>query len=445
MKNVRAVIKRVYTETPASKAGLMPGDIITSVDGYQMLDVIDWRYLTSDYAFSVQFVRDGEEIEVEVLRDGSRDIGIEFEDVLFDGIRECANQCIFCFVDQLPKGTRGSLCIKDDDYRLSFLQGSFVTLTNCSRRTLDRIIDLNMTPLYISVHATDPDVRNDLLGRKATKPIMEIMSYLGCNGIKMHTQIVVVPEVNDGAVLDKSIEDLASLHPSVLSIGVVPVGLTKHRIKHTELRPVNSVEAKSTVKSVLSRQSSFFEKLGTRLVWASDEYFLRADVPFPDEASYEGYPQYENGIGLARSFYSDLRARQSESEWEKDPKANDAIIATGHDGAAVIGPVLKRFEGKYGISTRMLSIENSYLGREVTVTGLITGQDLVKAARIEREDRGFIGRLVIPDIMLRKGEDVFLDGLTPSEVSGRCGLEVRVVPTNAEGLLTAAGLRRKAG
>lgn len=439
-----AKVKNVAVGSPAAKAGLMAGDTILGVDGYEMVDIIDWRLLTSDYSFTVYAEREGKELELCVYRDEMADLGVEFEDILFDGIRECANRCVFCFVDQLPDGVRDSLCIKDDDYRLSFLQGNFVTLTNCSKRTLDRIVEFRMSPLYISVHATDPVIRNSLLGRKSTRPIMEVLGYLKDNGIEMHTQIVVVPGMNDGAVLKRSIEELSTLRPGLLSIGVVPVGLTRHRRINEQIRSVNETEAKDTLDMIGDLQSSFLSHFGTRLVWASDEYYLVAGRNFPDDKSYEGYVQLENGIGLARSLSGDVESLLSEGTWVSNPQASNTCLVTGTDGARVIGPLLDKIEVLSGSKTDLISVPSIYFGGGVTVTGLVVGSDIITA--VERMDGRPTagGRLVIPDVMLRDGEDVFLDGMKVAEVARRCDMELRVVSTDASGLLEAAGMHRKA-
>lgn len=443
-RKIRAVVKSVLDGSPAAEAGLKPGDFILGVDGYEMIDIIDWRFMTSDYEFTLQVERDGAQFELEVAREEMSDLGVEFEDILFDGIRECANRCLFCFVDQLPDGARPSLCIKDDDYRLSFLQGSFVTLTNCSTRTLDRIIGYRMSPLYISVHATDPEVRNKLLGRKMTKPIMEVLEYLVRNGIEVHTQIVIVPGINDGEVLKQSISDLAGLVPGVLSIGVVPVGLTRHRKKFKELRTVSLEEANVTIQMISSMQEDFLERYGTRLVWAADEYYLKANAQFPEDEDYEGYVQLDNGIGLTRSFYKDFDEVLLSMSWKKSDDASKTAIVTGVDGARVIDPLLRRIRTEYGAEPKLIAVHNSFFGYDVTVSGLVTGKDIINAVKDAVAGNSIIKTIMLPDIMIRRGDCVLLDGMTPADVAEGTGAKVLVVPTSAEGLLNASGIVRRA-
>ena len=444
MARTMAKVKSVAAGSPAARAGLMAGDVVLAVDGYEMIDIIDWRFLTSDYSFTIFVERGGVELELQVFRDEMAELGVEFEDILFDGIKECANRCVFCFVDQLPDGVRSSLCIKDDDYRLSFLQGNFVTLTNCSKRTLDRIVEFRMSPIYVSVHATDHVTRNLMLGRKSTRPIMEVLRYLGENGIEMHTQIVVVPGMNDGYVLKRSIDELSSLRPSLLSIGIVPVGLTKHRKAHDKVRSVSEDEAKQTLDLVEDFQSRFVSSFGTRLVWASDEYYLKAGRDFPNGSSYEGYVQLENGIGLARSLSDDVECLLSKNTWVGKSGASDGWLLTGTDGAKVIGPLLDRIKMASGSRVSMVTVPSTYFGGGVTVTGLVTGSDIVsKINRMARSPED-AKRLIIPDVMLRDGEDVFLDGMSVDEVAGLCDMDFSVVSTDASGLLEAAGMRRKA-
>lgn len=445
MRHIQAKVKRVTQGSAADRAGLKEGDVIDGVDGYGMLDIIDWRALTSDYAFSLQVTRDGDEIELSVERQDGSELGVEFEDILFDGIRECANKCVFCFVDQLPEGARDTLCIKDDDYRLSFLQGNFVTLTNCAQRSLDRIVEYRLSPLYVSVHATDPDVRNHLLGRRKTRPIMEVLGYLAANGIELHTQIVVVPGLNDGAVLERSLSDLSGLYPSVLSIGVVPVGLTRHRRHDDRLRPATEAEAVETVRLVEAAQNRFLADLGTRLAWAADEYYIRAGMPFPDGSAYEGYVQLENGIGLASSLYGDFDEELGRRRWLRDRQSPSDVMITGMDGREVLRPLLERLEGIYGAGPELVAVPNSFFGETVTVTGLLVGEDIIRTIEASGRTSGDTRRIILPDICLRRGDAVLLDGTEPSDIERRTGIRLEVVGTGAEGLINAAGLVPEGG
>lgn len=445
MRQVQAKVKSVSPRSAAEGAGLKPGDIVEGVDGYGMLDIIDWRALTSDYAFTLQVLRDGEEIELQVNRQNGSELGVEFEDILFDGIRECANKCLFCFVDQLPHNARKTLCIKDDDYRLSFLQGNFVTLTNCAQRSLDRIVEYQLSPLYVSVHATDPGVRNSLLGRKRTRPIMEVLSYLAENGIDLHTQIVVVPGINDGSVLERSLSELSSLFPSVRSIGVVPVGLTRHRHTDDRIRPATKVEAIETVQLVEAVQGRFLADYGTRLAWAADEYYIRAGKPFPEEAAYEGYVQLENGIGLASSLYGDVEVELNRTGWRREKESATDVIITGWDGAEVLRPLLERLEGIYGRGPELLAVPNAFFGETVTVTGLLVGNDIAEAIKSSGRTPKDTRRIILPDICLRRGDAVLLDGMEPRDIERRTGMRLEVVSSGADGFMNAAGLVPEGG
>ena len=438
-------MKLVSQGSAADRAGLKEGDVIEGVDSYGMLDIIDWRALTSDYAFSLQVLRDGEELELSVIRQDGSELGVEFEDILFDGIRECANKCMFCFVDQLPEGARKTLCLKDDDYRLSFLQGNFVTLTNCAQRSLDRIVEYQLSPLYVSVHATDPDVRNLLLGRRKTRPIMEVLGFLAGNGIDLHTQIVVVPGLNDGDILRKSLSDLSELFPKVRSIGVVPVGLTRHRRINDMIRPSTKDEAEQTIELVEAAQGRFLADYGTRLAWAADEYYIRAGRPFPEGSAYEGYLQLENGIGLASLLYSDVEAELRRARWLRAKESASDVIITGMDGAEVLRPLFERLAGLYGRGPELLAVSNSFFGETVTVTGLLVGEDILRAFESSGRTPADTRRIVLPDICLRKGDAVLLDGTEPRDIEKRTGIRLEVVSSGAEGLMNAAGLVLEGG
>lgn len=406
----------------AEEAGLVPGDRIMAINGEPVRDLIDYRFLEADESLSIEVKKaDGEDWVLEVEKDFDQDLGIDFGAGGFGRTARCANKCVFCFVDQMPPDMRKTLYVKDDDYRLSFWSGNFITLTNLGDEALQRIARQRLSPLYISVHTTNPALREKMLGNPRAGLIMEQLRYLAGAGIEMHTQVVLCPGLNDGKELERTAADLAGLWPAVSSLAVVPVGLTRFRQGLYPLRVFTPDEARRLVRWVGLKQEEYLRELGYPFIFASDEFYLLSVELIPPAERYADFPQTENGVGLTRLFMDEW----GEVQGGLPPQARPlkATLATGLLGEKVIRPVADRLNGIKGLEVSVKVIKNNFFGRQVTVAGLITGGDL--ADQIEPGETGDL--LVLPAVMLRKGETVFLDGLTPQDLARRLKTRVAVV------------------
>ena len=403
---------------------VFPGDELRFVNHHEIRDVLDYKYWTYDEKLLLEFKDAG---KIRIRKEAGQDLGLNFESYLMDRPTGCANRCVFCFVDQLPGGMRSTLYFKDDDARLSFLTGNYITCTNLSRRELDRICELRISPLNISVHATDGALRARLLGNPRGAEIMDVLRRFSEAGIFMDCQIVTVPGWNDGDALGKTMEDLSSFFPQVASVSVVPVGLTRHREGLTELSPFTPEQALSCVRRVESFAEECRAKLGSRIFFCSDELYLKAGLPVPPDEYYEGYPQLENGVGLLRLLETEF----AEALEYDGPVTSDApfSIATGVSAA----PFLRALVERAGANGTVYAVPNDFLGRTIDVAGLLTGGDLI--AHLRGKPLG--DRLLLLRVMLRHGEGVFLDDLTPADLERELGVPVQIVENDGAALLAA--------
>ena len=396
----------------ARHAGLRVGDELTSLGGTPVEDVLDCLYYDGEEKFDAEVVRGGKKRVFRIKKRADEPLGIELEEEMRP--MRCRNKCVFCFVDQLPKGMRESLYVKDDDYRYSFISGSYVTLTNLSDGDVDRVIRLHLSPIYISVHAFDGEVRRRLVTNPNTDKLIERMEKLGANGIKMHTQLVVVPGINDGAELEKSIRGLHSVE-GVESVAVVPVGLTAHREGLARLRVATKEESSEAV--------ALTEKLNEEFggfCWCSDEYYIKAGLPPREYGYYGDFEQIENGVGLFAEFYDNVDYELSESP---DMRLGKKLaLITGVDFAPYLKEKMKEVDAKLGTSSTVFGIINHFFGETITVAGLVTAGDIMAQADCTGMDAA-----VIPDNMLKEFGDVFLDNVTVSEVERALGVPVIVV------------------
>lgn len=423
-----ALITAIEREGAAARAGVRPGERLKAIDGRPVRDLIDYLILSAGADPRLTLCGPAGERTLKVAKDEDESLGLSFDAAVFDGIRRCGNRCVFCFVDQLPTGLRPSLYVKDEDYRLSFLQGNYVTLTGLSRADRDRIVRRRLSPLYVSVHATDPEIRGHLLGRRRPAPILPLLADLAAHGIRLQTQAVICPGWNDGDVLQRTIDDLASLWPGVHSLAVVPVGLTAHRAGLTPLRPFARRGARELLALVENRQEKYAGTIGTRFVFAADEFYLLAGRRLPPADRYEDYPQLENGVGLIRAFEDGFRA--SWRRWRRACPPGTVRVVTGAAAAGMWGR-LARLVGRAGLRLEILPVINGLFGGSVTVAGLLAGADIIRALR----DRASMPTFV-PRIALRRGEDVFLDGVTAAELTAITGAEV--IDTDPEAFLERA-------
>jgi putative radical SAM enzyme (TIGR03279 family) len=425
------VVADIRRRTPAAAAGLRAGDRILAVNGAPLRDAIDFQFHAADHRLELTVARDGGRRALRLERRGP-DLGLELVAPTPSEIATCANKCVFCFIHQLPKGMRRSLYVKDDDFRLSFLHGNYITLTDLSEAELARIEEQRLSPLYVSVHATDPALRHALLGRpRVATEILPRLERLARAGIRMHAQIVLCPDLNDGVHLQRTVEELAPLHPHVATTAVVPVGLTRHRERLPRLRALTPPEARVLVDTVGAWQAGFLAALGSRFVFLADEIYLMADVPLPEADAYEGFAIAEDGIGLVRRFEDDvaraLRRRR------RSAAARAVTVVTGE----MYGPRLERLLAPLadlGVEVRVAAVPNDFFGRAIAVAGLLTGRD------IQRHLAGLpdLGEeVLVPSVTVRDVDGVFLDDLTPRDLEADLGVPVRVVDPTARALLSA--------
>lgn len=421
----RGVIERVVPGGLADAAGLRPGDVVRAVNGNELSDVIDYKFQTTERRCRLLVERTRETFSVEVLKDLDDDLGIVFKDDLFDGIRRCRAGCIFCFVDQLPSGVRPSLKIKDDDYRLSFLHGDYISLSNLSDDDFARIAEQRLSPLYVSVHTTNPGLRRSMMRGPEVGEITEQLRRLTEARIEVHAQIVVCPGLNDGPELERTVLDLGPLHPGVRSVSVVPVGLTRHRKGLPAIPPVTPEMAREIVKDVHRWQRGFRGKLGTRFVFAADELYLAQGLRLPSAPAYEGFPQLDNGVGEARLLLQDLGRAQRRLRRGCGINLGGAIV-TGEMCAPLIEPLVERINAAGG-TIHVVAIQNRFLGPSVTTAGLLAGRDIIEQLR--RRSPPARGPLYVSNRSLREGR--FLDDVPVDEVERELKLEV--VPLDAPG------------
>lgn len=420
-------IKTITPGSPAHRAGLREGEVLTAINGHRIVDVLDYKYYSYDASLALT-LKDGEtERTVTLTKDVGEDLGLEFETYLMDRARSCANKCVFCFVDQLPKGMRETLYFKDDDARLSFLLGNYITLTNLSKRELQRICDLHISPINISVHATDPEVRKLLLGSRRGGEIMDIMGRFAEAGIVMNCQIVSCPGLNDGPILQKSMEELAALYPQVKSVSIVPVGVTRHREGLYPLEPYTVEKAAAVVRQVEAFAEQCLEEYDSRIFWCSDEFYIQGELELPEDEYYEEYTQLENGVGMIRLLETECRGGcyGAPENIPVEPFSVASGVAVAPYLREIIDSAAERCHTE--LDYHLYPIVNHFFGETITVSGLITGQDLI--AQLKGKELGT--RLLISQTMLRQGETVFLDDVTVEQVSEALG--VPVVPVAQDG------------
>ncbi|MBD5152550.1 MAG: DUF512 domain-containing protein [Oscillibacter sp.] len=424
------VITSIDRHSPAERAGVRVGEKLISIGGHAVEDVLDYRFFGYDPDPEVELeAPDGSRRTVRVKKAEAEELGLNFETYLMDEPRPCSNHCLFCFVDQMAPGCRDTLYFKDDDARLSFLMGNYITLTNLSPREIQRIIDLRISPINVSVHATDPKLRSVLLGNKAGGESLEAMRRFGQAGIVMNGQIVLCPGYNDGDQLQKTMEDMASW--GFASCSVVPVGLTKYREGLSKLRPVDKELAGKVIDQVNVFGEKCLERFGTRMFFCSDELYIRAERELPEEEYYEDYVQIENGVGMLRSLISEFEAGLRLEDGAE--KVSPYTIATGVSARPFLQELADKAEEALGVTGQVIAIRNDFFGHTIDVAGLITGQDLI--TQLKGKELG--GRLLIPVNMLRHGGDVFLDDLHVSDVERELGVPVTVVEQDGFDLLDA--------
>lgn len=411
------LIKHVSPGSPADDAGIKAGWKLLRIDNRVIKDIIDYKIMEADDSL-LMLLRTNKGIlrRVRISKDLSQPLGLTFDPPTIANMKHCGNSCIFCFIDQNPRGMRPSLYIKDDDYRLSFLCGNFITLNNIGEREIERIIKLQLSPLYVSVHSTNPVLRSELLGtKKAIKGLKNLYKLVN-SGIRIHAQIVICPGLNDNTELERTVNDLYHLGSNLGSVALVPVGLTRHRSGLDSMKKLDVQGAKELIAWLKAKQSYLLQKRGSRFVFAADEIYLLAGEQFPEDEEYEGYPQLENGVGPARHFLNELEEIEKMEKF-KLPGNLEVIVACGR----IVLPLLKKLQSSFSVAENLkievFAVENNFFGSDVSVSGLLTGRDLLKGLKGKRAVDGvFISMSLIKD-----NSNIFLDGLTISDLERELG------------------------
>lgn len=411
---MQGLISSVKHGSLAEAAGIKAGESLLAVNGSSVRDIIDLSFLLADEQVVLTVAAaDGTERSITIDKRIDEDLGLEFESAVFDKVTTCYNKCVFCFVDQMIPGMRKGLYVRDDDYRLSFLYGNFITLTNMKDEDFDRIIKTHMSPLYVSVHATDPKVRCEMMKNRFAGELMDKLKRLFDAGITVHTQIVCCPGYNDGEVLKRTYADLRALAPMVETMAVVPVGLTKNRAHLTPLRLFTPQEAADIVTMVTEWQRECRASLGKSFVYLGDEFYILAGMPLPQAEWYDGFPQLENGIGLSRNFME---------EWQKASKIApvkgevNSVIPVGTSAYKVLQPLIEAFNAETGMQHKLIAVENEFFGNTVNVTGLLCGNDILNAVK-------GAASIILPEVVLNS-DDLFLDDMSYAEFCSQAGAPV---------------------
>lgn len=431
MKMKKHIIKDIVTESIAWELGLAPGDELITINNNYIKDALDYHYLIKDEVLNVLIRKpDGEEWELDIEKDYDDDLGIVFEEGLMDSYSSCRNKCIFCFIDQMPPNMRETLYFKDDDARLSFLQGNYITLTNLSEEEIDRIIFYKLSPINISVHTTNEELRCRMLKNRYAGSSLSKMQRFKDAGITMNGQIVLCKGWNDRDELEKTIHDLSAFLPELQSVSVVPVGITKFRDKLTPLEPFSQDEAKEVIETIHRWQNIFLTHYDTGFIYASDEWYITAGLPIPDEASYEGYPQIENGVGMLRSFTDEFYSYFN--TLTGDGRDKELSIATGVLATPYISKMANDIMDKYpNIRLHIYTIKNDFFGKNITVAGLLTGGDLTRQLR----NKALGKSLLLPDVLLRHGENILLDDMTIEDIEKTLQTGISIVQSDGKSFL----------
>ncbi len=425
-------ISRVLPGSIAEEMEIESGDILLTINGRPVKDIIDYLYLISDEYLELEIQKpDGEVWVLEIDKEYDEELGLEFKHPIMDHARNCRNKCIFCFIDQLPEGMRETLYFKDDDSRLSFLQGNFVTLTNMSDEELQRMIDYNISPINVSIHTTNPELRVRMLNNKNAGKVLERLRRLGDHRVEMNGQIVLCPGFNDEKELDRTLKDLHDLPGGLGSVAIVPIGLTKFRQGLAQVNGYSKETARRVIEQVEKWQTYFLEKRGTRFAFLSDEFYVLAEMERPDYDAYEGFVQIENGVGLMTRLEFELESALEITG--RKPAVKQVSIATGTSAYAFIKALAQKVMARYeDVKISVYEVRNEFFGETITVAGLITGTDLIK--QLKDVDLG--ERLIIPKSMLKSGESIFLDDTTVDELEKTLNVTVTPVEVNGDAFLS---------
>jgi putative radical SAM enzyme (TIGR03279 family) len=432
MRNKGGLITAVIDDSPAAKVGITAGDRLWAINGEAVVDLIDYQYQQADEFVDLELERPtGERYSVTVIKDADQGLGLSFEDAVFDGIRQCRNRCSFCFLDQLPKRMRRSLYLRDDDYRLSFYHGNFVTMTNWTPANWRRVYDQNLSPLNISVHTTNGRLRAQMLAHPRGSRIKRQLNSLTDHGIQFFAQIVLCPELNDGRELEKTIKDLLSYYPALINVAIVPLGLTKHHKQ--AMTPTTPEWCRSIIEQAGRWQAHCLETYGHQLIYLGDEFYLQGGMPLPPAKHYGEFPLAEDGVGVCRLFEKEFR-KLAKSLPEALDKPRRVTVITGRMAAAVLKPAADRLNRIDNLQVELVPVVSDFWGERITATGLITGSDLMQA--LAGRDLGDL--VLMPKVMLRSNGDLFLDSIHIDEVRQSLPVPLQVVPTNAAGLIAGA-------
>ena len=423
MKKNENVVIKVEKGSIAEEVGICPGDVLVAINDEEITDIFDYRYQINDEYLEMTFrTPEGEEYVAEIEKDFDEDIGVIFESGLMDEARSCRNKCIFCFIDQLPKGMRKTLYFKDDDSRLSFLQGNYVTLTNMSEKDINHIIFYHLSPINVSVHTTDLELRKTMLKNKNADKVLDIMKRLKDAGIEMNLQVVLCNGINDGDILDKTISDCAKFMPNAHSMSIVPIGLTKYREGLYPMTPFSKEDAEKVINQVEKWQNKFLKDHGTRFVYCADEFYLKAERQLPDAEIFEDFAQYENGVGMLSLFEKEFNDEIEKTEYNIESKRS-VSIATGVAAYDLIKKLSDRIMEKFpSLNINVYCIKNNFFGEMITVCGLLTGQDII--SQLKGKDLGEY--LLLPESLLRNSTHTLLDDVEIEDIEKELNIKIKI-------------------